>query len=612
MLKKVLSVVLALVLALGVCAVASSAATAKTLQEFLDKLPSEYNAHFYNDETEALILEARAAAEDAIKSGDAAAINSAYALCQDAFDTANDGEEIWCDAVDDYVWVYTNRDESKGVADFNYTSTAGEYLKPGDTFTITVSLKTNFVIQNMQTGFVYDHNVFEYVEDSAVYPDENLATLDYELTRIVPDWGHRPTGGIKWDGVPSTWTEDDVEQYYLFERPITYNTKSEDFFNPENETVLYTVTMKVRDDATVGSTGRIYINDDFCATHDNYYLGEYNYPLVQLHRAYGYKIDELVADMYDPAWEGNQIKPAWKVTDETARSGHTINFLGDSDFTVTIGEAPSTVDYTALEDAIAAAEALNEEDYTEATWADLAKAVEAGKEGLTADDQATVDTLAADINAKIQALAPFEQDSEIISVTAKTTPVVGVFTTLEVLVSKPANKIQFVNAAGSTATYYPGNDRVISVVDNADGTQTWTIKMMVYQTSETYKVFPKFSSVWDSKYYRFILKDTHEYDGKIYSVSVPDAKDSRVKLGRHDVIVEAGLDVRKVQFSYLGTTATFTTDNASYEEVDGRNVWTVNFNFCKAEDGFTADLLARTPVGGFEKTDVTLVVDVLH
>lgn len=606
MLKKVLSVVLALVLALGVCAVASSAATAQTLQELLDKIPSEYNAHFYNDDTEALILEARSAAEAALASGDAAAINSAYALCQDAYDTANDGEEIWCDAIDDYMWVYTNREESKAIADFYYETDAPEYLKPGDTFHVTVSLKTNFYIRTLYTGFAYDKTKFEYVPDSIVYPDANREYLNVENGSTKPDWGYNSSGQELHGGFPDNWTTEMKSKYNLLEKVFFFYSKATEFFMPTEKTELYTLTMRVKDDAKLGETGNIFVNNDLCATRDNYLLGEYNYALIEFTRAYSRYIDEIVADM-----DGVR-RAAWKVTDETAASGQTINFHGDTDFTVTIGEAPSTVDYKALEDAIAAAEALNEADYTEATWADLAKAVEAGKEGLTADDQATVDALAADINAKIQALAPFEQDSEIISVTAKTTPVVGVFTTLEVLVSKPAYKLQFVNAAGGTATYYPGNDRVISVVDNADGTQTWTIKMMVYQTSETYKVFPKFSSVWDSKYYRFILKDTHEYDGKIYSVSVPDAKDSRVKLGRHDVIVEAGLDVRKVQFSYLGTTATFTTDNASYEEVDGRNVWTVNFNFCKAEDGFTADLLARTPVGGFEKTDVTLVVDVLH
>ena len=59
MLKKVLSVVLALVLALGVLAVATSAASASDLQTALNSLPSEYNAQFYNESTQAAILEAR-------------------------------------------------------------------------------------------------------------------------------------------------------------------------------------------------------------------------------------------------------------------------------------------------------------------------------------------------------------------------------------------------------------------------------------------------------------------------------------------------------------------------------------------------------------------------
>ena len=84
MAKKVLSVVLALVIALGVCAVAVSAATTSELNEILASLPDDYNARFYNDKTVDAISAAKTAAAAAIASGSQSDIDNAYALCEAA------------------------------------------------------------------------------------------------------------------------------------------------------------------------------------------------------------------------------------------------------------------------------------------------------------------------------------------------------------------------------------------------------------------------------------------------------------------------------------------------------------------------------------------------
>ena len=52
-------------MALTAGSVAASAATTAQLQTKLESLPSAYNAQFYNEDTEAVILNARAAAEAA-------------------------------------------------------------------------------------------------------------------------------------------------------------------------------------------------------------------------------------------------------------------------------------------------------------------------------------------------------------------------------------------------------------------------------------------------------------------------------------------------------------------------------------------------------------------
>ncbi len=67
-------------------------------------------------------------------------------------------------------------------------------------------------------------------------------------------------------------------------------------------------------------------------------------------------------------------------------------------------QEPPVVDYTELQKQIAAAEALNEADYTAASWSTLKSALSAAKAALSAEDQATVDAAAAALKAAIAAL----------------------------------------------------------------------------------------------------------------------------------------------------------------------------------------------------------------
>ncbi len=216
------------------------------------------------------------------------------------------------------------------------------------------------------------------------------------------------------------------------------------------------------------------------------------------------------------------------------------------------------------------------------------------------------------VNPTGDGLITLPKADRILSVTEQTTPVVGQYVTLEVLVSKPAAKIQFVNSSKGTVTYHEGSDRVYSITENADGTQTWVIKLMVYKLSEPYTVLPKFGKVWTAEgSYDYTLNDNHKYEGTVYSVTVPDATDNKVTVGRHDVIIETNLDVAKVQFAYLGTTATFSPNSAvSVEEKDGHLFWTCNFNFCKKGTAMNFDINTRTKVTSFEYSGVSLVIDV--
>ncbi len=63
-----------------------------------------------------------------------------------------------------------------------------------------------------------------------------------------------------------------------------------------------------------------------------------------------------------------------------------------------------TVDYSKLQELIAAAEALKEADYTAESWANLQTALAAAKAALTSEDQAAVDAAAAALKAAIDGL----------------------------------------------------------------------------------------------------------------------------------------------------------------------------------------------------------------
>ena len=225
---------------------------------------------------------------------------------------------------------------------------------------------------------------------------------------------------------------------------------------------------------------------------------------------------------------------------------------------------------------------------------------------LTVGDSNTV------VNPSDDGLVTIPEIDRILSVTELTTPVVASFATLEVLVSTPATKIQFVDENGNTATYYDGYNRVVSIVENADGTQTWTVNMMVYKLSQTYTVVPRFGKVWTPEGgYEYTISDKKPYDGTVYSVEIPDSDGSSVTVGRHDIIVETGLDATKVQFAYLGTTATFTANSASIEEKDGHLFWTCSFNFCTSAEGMVCDINTRTFISSFEYSGVSFTTDVI-
>ncbi len=621
MTKKVLSVVLALILVFGIGSIAASAATsAADLKALVDQLPTRYNAYFYNDETEAVILKALDAADAALASGNQSDIDAAYALCEEAFDTAYTWEATINPFTEEDQDVNVNRDESKAVADIYYsTDVEGDELQPGDEFTVTFSLKTNFYLQVMASGFVYDRTKFEYVPDSLKSSDAIKGKLVLHPLFPYDRWEY----GYGFDGVDlpadkinpkrysETWDPNLFEQYAFFEAAYGIDATASQFPIFDEPTPIYSLKLRVKDDATVGESGKIFGNMDVSATKQNWLIGLYEYPLIEFHRAYGQNIHELVAE------PDGIIKETWAVTDFDAYCGQTINFHGNMDFKIV---APGDVDYSALEAAIAEKDSFDSYAYTEETWAAYEAAVQAGQDkGLKAKSQETVDSYTKAITDARDALEPFVQDSEIINIKAISEPAINTNVKLEVLVSKPVEKLRFADSDGNSLTYFNGYSRVESIVNNDDGTQTWVVTTLLKKYVEYYDVYIRDAKIWSTKSYKYRLADVLGTNGTIFSAKIVDNTekggfdtDGRIAYGRHDIVVETGNGVSKIQVAYLGTTATFASYNATIERCGDYSVWTINLNFAKVAEGLTYDFYSRTAKTSFAKSDVTAVVDVLH
>ncbi len=196
------------------------------------------------------------------------------------------------------------------------------------------------------------------------------------------------------------------------------------------------------------------------------------------------------------------------------------------------------------------------------------------------------------------------KEPEIISITEKSDAIIGELVDLEVLISKPVKKLVFVDAKGNTYTYGTTSANTVSVVNNDDGTQVWTVKLTVRHSADEYtvKVKEKSSGSWSEKTYDLNIegKKPPVYD-EIISVEVPDEANNEIKYGTHDVVITTGKDVSRVQIAYAGTTATYSKSSSkvTVEEDGDTLVWTISFNFFK-NDLITYDFSSRSSTGSWK------------
>ena len=105
----------------------------------------------------------------------------------------------------------------------------------------------------------------------------------------------------------------------------------------------------------------------------------------------------------------NELKAVWSYP-ENANSLEQYWDLSDATVTITVGEEPAAVDYTALNAAITQFEGLTEADYTADSWAAAYAVYEAALDAKTATTQAAVDTAKTNL---LDAIAALEEASKL-------------------------------------------------------------------------------------------------------------------------------------------------------------------------------------------------------
>ncbi|MBQ3499158.1 MAG: hypothetical protein IJA87_08530 [Clostridia bacterium] len=260
---------------------------------------------------------------------------------------------------------------------------------------------------------------------------------------------------------------------------------------------------------------------------------------------------------------------------------------------------PAFIDYSALEEAVKNYGTTPEaaDNYTAVTYEPYAAALERAQamlkdknENAPASDTALaaqIAAAAAELESTFKALelAPTEPPVEpeltiVTSVTAKQEYYkVGDTVNFDVVCNiTNVTKVQFVFENGSTTTYHRAHSAV-TVKDNGDGTETWTIAHKVYFENADAVAKAKLGKVWEDNGYAFTIetKTDEDYSVKSAEVLLDDAAVTEFTVDDTVVIkIVCGpstLRMRLVDKSN-GCTSTYSRSKATQDE-NGNWVWLI-------------------------------------
>lgn len=152
----------------------------------------------------------------------------------------------------------------------------------------------------------------------------------------------------------------------------------------------------------------------------------------------------------------------------------------------------------------------------------------------------------------------------------------GVYYNFDIVTVTGTTKIQ-IKYPGTTGTFHRTHEKV-TIVDNADGTETWTVPVKTNNTL-TVEARAKFGKVWENEYATatYEIKQEPFVEQKIVSVFTRQEtifEDS--KNVPFEIVVTAG--ATKIQVVYATTTATYTRTHSKItikDNNDGTETWTV-------------------------------------
>ena len=270
---------------------------------------------------------------------------------------------------------------------------------------------------------------------------------------------------------------------------------------------------------------------------------------------------------------------------------------------------PAFIDYSALEEAVAAYGETPKEadDYTPATYEPYAAALERAQNMLNDKDenapasdtqlQAAIDAAAAELESTFNGLElkpeepPVDPEPALTIVTAVRSTEefyeVGDTVNFEFdCAITNVTKLQIVFANGSTLTYHRAHSSVVSIVDNGDGTETWTIAVKIYYAEADAAARGKLGSVWEDegcafKYETKAKPVAEDYAVKSAVVLLSDAAVTEFTANETVVLkIVCGPDTLRMRLVNQndGGTSTYDRSRATQDE-NGNWVWLITYKY---------------------------------
>ena len=616
MAKKILCVVLSVVMLMGVLVVGSFAAVdyKKETEKFIiggltylgqhdfEEMPDEVYASMIAADPDIVANNLQFWADEIVDEYYAAETNADWqALYEKVAETWLDDEWEY------YIPLY--RDESKAIVDVKYETDVA-YAKPGDTITVTVSAKTNFDACSIEIPIIFDKNVVTYTE-SSISTDETPVPF----TKFIPNenYGWRSGRDDRVNQWPAELRENQngaYDKYAIIKGCFLVDAvaiaqavnRGEDVdygFCFDDYTPLYKAQFTVNSGVADGEvanffsvpTANIYDVDEYLFHED---IGSFTATAAAL-RVASKKI------------------PGYDSPDEISSWGQTFNYTPAS---VTIGEEVAPVeyaDYTELDAAIEAYDETVAADYTPASWAAYEDAVDAGRtlaRDILLEDQAIVDAATAAITG-----AELVKNS-VVSAEVVGTPTIGADAEVKVVATGSPELIRL--TGDSTMTF---DRESATIVDNGDGTETWTIAVFADTDTAEYSVYAKYVNYTESGA-PLVINAFEGVDLSIHSIIIPDMypnaeNGGAILKGKHEIIIRTSKDVTWIQFvadeKRIDEGATYTYPQNEYTRIEDGDeyVWTLYHNFGPLGT-WSMPIRTRSATTLLAKTGQTLDATVLY